>query len=146
MLAMAAHSAQMAAIAEVSKLHYTVEWAAENGPESGPGVSFGRGPALLDLLHDIPLAGEGAPLVREDAIAEFAVALGMSDSQARLWIGDALELAYRLPKLFDRLWEEHLPVWKARLVAAATRPCLLRGRRGWMPSWRTGSRRSATPP
>ncbi len=69
--------------------------------------------------------------MREDAIAEMAVALGMSDAQARLWIGDALELAYRLPLIFERLWEEHLPVWKARLVAAATRPLSAEGA-AWM--------------
>ena len=95
-LAMVASSHQIAAMAEVSTLMYTVDWAAEHGPDSVHDA------ALLDLVYDIPLAGVGAPLVAEDAIAEFAVALGMSDPAARLWIGDALELAHRLPLIFER--------------------------------------------
>jgi hypothetical protein len=100
---------------------HTVERADEQGPDSQ------HRPAVLDLLYDIPLAGDGAPLVREDAVAEFAATTGMNDATARQWIGDTLELAYRLPRLFDRLFEETLPVWKARQVATATRPLSAEG-------------------
>ncbi len=41
---------------------------------------------------------------------------------SRLWIGDALELGHRLPRLLDRLFDHQLPLWKARMVAQASRP------------------------
>src|SRR3954454_2136316 len=56
---------------------------------------------LVEHGHDtgVPIAGDGAPLVSEFAVAEFASALGLSAGAGRNLVGHALELAHRLPKL-----------------------------------------------
>ena len=70
--------------------------------------------------HAIGLAGPGAPLVAEFAVAEFAAALGMGPEAGKYLVGHALEVRYRLPRLWARLECGDLPVWKARRVADAT--------------------------
>ncbi|MFT4287469.1 HNH endonuclease [Nocardioides sp.] len=72
-------------------------------------------------VTDLALAGEGAPLVAEDAVAEFAAALGMADHTARDYLGDALEISQRLGPLWRRLQNGQVPVWRARLIARRTR-------------------------
>ena len=47
-----------------------------------------------------PLAGEGAPLVAEFAPAALAAALDLSLDAGRQLVADALELTYRLPRLW----------------------------------------------
>ena len=68
----------------------------------------------------IPIAGEGAPLVAEFCIPEFALALGMSTDSGKRLIGQALELAYRLPKHWARIQAGQLPAWRARRLAEQT--------------------------
>jgi hypothetical protein len=104
------------AVADV--LLAAVTWAEQHPPESidaaatwiaGGGAETG-----------IPLAGEGAPLVAEFCVAEFALAIGRSTDSGRSLVADALELKYRLPRVFARVVGGELPVWKARRVAQAT--------------------------
>ncbi len=47
-----------------------------------------------------PLAGVGAPWVAEFAPAELGAALGIGVEAAKQLLGDALELAHRLPRLW----------------------------------------------
>src|SRR3954447_1821287 len=68
----------------------------------------------------IPIAGDGAPLVSQFAVAEFAVALGLSAGAGRNLVGHALELAHRLPKLWARVQAGSLAPWRARRVAEQT--------------------------
>ncbi len=68
----------------------------------------------------IPLAGPGAPMVREFCVAEFAAAIGMGTESGKYYLGHAIELCYRLPKLWTRVVAGDLPAWKARRVAAET--------------------------
>jgi hypothetical protein len=68
----------------------------------------------------IPIAGEGAPLVAEFAVPELAAALGMSTDSGKRFLGQALELAYRLPKHWARVRSGELPAWRARRLAEAT--------------------------
>src|SRR3954449_8136609 len=68
----------------------------------------------------IPIAGEGAPLVSEFAVAEFATALGLSAASGRTLVGLALELAHRLPKLWTRVQDGSLAPWRARRIAEET--------------------------
>ncbi len=68
----------------------------------------------------IPLAGPGAPLVAEFAVAEFAAAVGLSTEAGKYYLGHALELRYRLPRLWARVAAGELAAWKARRVAAET--------------------------
>src|SRR5215210_5308280 len=75
-------------------------------------------------LHDeavTPLAGEGAPWVAEFAPADLGAALGVSLDAAKALVGDALELAYRLPRLWDLVRAGRVPAWRARMVAQHTR-------------------------
>ena len=71
-----------------------VTWAEQHPPESideaatwiTPGGDTG-----------LTLAGEGAPLVAEFCIAEFALAIGRSTDGGRALVAAAVELKYRLP-------------------------------------------------
>jgi hypothetical protein len=68
----------------------------------------------------IPLAGEGAPLVSEFCVMEFAAALGLSTDAGRSLIAHALEIAHRLPLVWARVQAGSLQVWRARRVAEQT--------------------------
>jgi hypothetical protein len=70
--------------------------------------------------HPIPVAGPGAPLVAEFCIAEFAVAIGLPTETGKAYIGEALELRHRLPKVWARVVAGDLPAWRARRIARAT--------------------------
>ncbi|WP_027860374.1 HNH endonuclease signature motif containing protein [Marmoricola sp. URHB0036] len=67
-----------------------------------------------------PLAGAGAPLVDEFAPASFAAALGISLETAKQRIADALELVYRLPRLWELVEAGVVPVWRARAISRET--------------------------
>src|SRR3954453_12179898 len=69
---------------------------------------------------EVALAGPGAPLVAEFAVAELAVALGVSADAARGFLGEAMELRYRLPKLWTRVLDGRVVAWRARQVAKHT--------------------------
>ena len=74
-------------------------------------------------LHDeglVPLAGPGAPWVAEFAPVDLAAALGITHDAGRQLIADALELAHRLPRLWERVLAGEVPVWRARLIARET--------------------------
>ncbi len=70
----------------------------------------------------IPLAGEGCPEVAAWAVPEFAAAVGLTTDAGRRLIGQALELAWRLPTLWEQVQEGRVPAWRARRVADATMP------------------------
>src|SRR3954462_3064249 len=67
-----------------------------------------------------PSAGAGSPLVDEIAPASFAAALGISLEAAKQRIADALELVYRLPRLWELVEAGVVPVWRARLISRET--------------------------
>ncbi len=68
----------------------------------------------------LTLAGPGAPLVREFAVAEFAAAIGVSTEAGKRYVGHALELRYRLPRLWAAVICGELAAWKGRRVAHET--------------------------
>ena len=72
------------------------------------------------LERPLAIAGEGAPLVAEFAIPELAAALGLSTDSGRNLIGKALEVKYRLPRLWRRVTAGEVPVWRARHIADQT--------------------------
>ena len=92
-----------------------MEWAAIHE------VPAGEGDCFWVYGNEVPLAGEGVPGVGEYAVAEFAAATGMSTDAGRQFIGDALEVAWRLPKLWEQVLAGSVPVWRARMVAHQTR-------------------------
>jgi hypothetical protein len=70
----------------------------------------------------VALAGEGAPQVTGDCVAELGAVLGLARSAAERLAADVLELGYRLPRLWSRVTGGSLRAWKARRVAERTRP------------------------
>ena len=68
----------------------------------------------------MPVAGEGAPLVAEFSVTEFAAALGMSTDAGKRYVGHALELRYRLPRVWRRVQSGDLRPWLARRIAEKT--------------------------
>ncbi|WP_340538048.1 HNH endonuclease signature motif containing protein [Nocardioides sp. GXZ039] len=102
--------------AEVAKLHAVLAWAAEHTIDNEDDVpdrmSFGECP-----LH---LAGRGAPVVEEFAAYDLAAALGLSSESGCAYLGEALELRQRLPRLWAAVTAGRLVVWKARKIARAT--------------------------
>jgi hypothetical protein len=67
-----------------------------------------------------PLTGEGVPEVSAWAVAQLGATLGLSPGSVQRLVGEALELAYRLPGLYAQVEEGRVPVWQARRVAKAT--------------------------
>ena len=67
-----------------------------------------------------PVAGTGTPLVAERAVEELGAALGVSYHSALGLVTDALELRYRLPRLWALVQSGVLQAWKARKVAQET--------------------------
>ena len=92
-----------AALHEVTEVDQAATWWAGRGQDTG-----------------IPIAGEGAPLVSEFAVAELATALGMSAGSGRHLLAQALELKHRLPRLWARVQAGELAPWRARRVAEET--------------------------
>jgi len=103
--------------AEADLLASAVTWAAMHSVDS-----------LEDALcHDLPgseqpvaVAGEGAPLVAEFCVLELAAAMNLSSDAGRTYLGEAIELAHRLPKTYARVMTLDLPAWKARRIAKTT--------------------------
>jgi hypothetical protein len=111
---------QTANAAEAQVLADAVEWARlheVDDLEDAATWSAGRG---VDI--GIAIAGQGAPLVSEFAVAEFAAALGLSAESGRNLVGQALELFHRLPKVWARVRSGQLAPWRARRIAEHTLP------------------------
>jgi hypothetical protein len=94
---------EWARLHEVDDLDEAATWLVERGRDTG-----------------IPIAGEGAPLVSEFAVAEFATALGLTAESGRNLMAQAMELAYRLPRLWARVTAGQLAPWRARRIAEET--------------------------
>ena len=107
--------------AEVLVLEGALAWADLHPDETVTTPTGGgdAGPALFAEVA-VPLAGEGTPLVAEFAPMELGAALGMSTDSARALVGDALELAHRLPRTWKLVRAGEVPVWKARRLAQLT--------------------------
>ncbi len=105
--------------------HHRVDYVGSIDDEVAEIVSRPRpgvGDTLLGLEGELRLAGQGAFRVCEFAVCELAAALGMSEPAARAYVGQALELRDRLPRLWDAVMAGVLPAWKARKIAAETIP------------------------
>jgi hypothetical protein len=103
---------QAAVAGEVRRLHAVLEWCVIHATDDEGEASFGD--------HGIALAGDGAPWVREFAVMELGAALGMSTDSAKRYVGAALEVRYRLPRIWQRVAAGKVPFWKARRIAERT--------------------------
>ncbi len=110
--------------AQVRQLRLALQWAllhpaAEGAAYAGwgdDGLVLGDG-----VGGPIPLAGDGAPLVAAAAPLELAAALDRPVEHAQQLLGDTLELAFRLPRLWELMCEGRIPVWRARAISRETR-------------------------
>ena len=76
---------------EIQQLLQAAEWVELHpGDEVDTSVEWG--------MQDLQIAGDGAPTIDEGAIAEFALAIGISTDSGRIYLGDAVEMA-RLPPI-----------------------------------------------
>src|SRR3954452_1884298 len=114
-LAFARDSVARTYAAEVDKLHPAIAWAATHSADSMDDAACYPG-----FESELALAGPGAPLVAEFAVAELAVALRLSTDAGRVFLGLAMELRYRLPKVWKRVTAGDLAPWRARKVAEQT--------------------------
>src|SRR5690606_27011883 len=69
----------------------------------------------------VALAGEGAPILSEYAASELSGHLRIPLHSARQLIGDAIEIAHRLPRLWAHMVDGHVEAWRVRAVANETR-------------------------
>jgi hypothetical protein len=100
--------------AEVRKLKLTVAWAAMHSTDS-------LMPAVADWVEQpVVIAGPGAPEVAEFCVPELAGALGMTHDGAAMFLGESVELAYRLPKTYARVLAGDLVAWRGRRTARST--------------------------
>jgi hypothetical protein len=68
----------------------------------------------------MPVAGPGAPLVAEFSVTEFAAAIGLPTEAGKAYLGEAVELRYRLHRVWTRVVKGDLPAWRARRIARET--------------------------
>ena len=98
---------------EVERAELTLEWAVLN--EADPAECVG-----LFADKALPVAGAGAPLVSEFALMEYSAVLGITTEAGFAQVGRVLELRYRLPRLWERVLEGKLSLWRAGRVAEQT--------------------------
>ncbi len=103
---------------EISKVRRIAEWAGHHvvADEADASTLTERG-----LDTGLPLAGPGAPLISDFAVMELSALLGRTLDSGRNYVGQVIELAYRLPETWDRVLQGRVPVWKALRMADATR-------------------------
>ena len=122
LLAFAREQRAAADRAEALLLQAAVVWADQHPAESLEAAEVFRTSGYAGGFGDtaVPVAGPGAPLVAEFSVAEFAAAVGMTTDAGKYYLGQAVELRYRLPRLWARVVKGQLPGWKARRVAHET--------------------------
>src|SRR5689334_11019916 len=104
---------------EIVKIQQIVAWAALHTVTDASGEASTLTERGLDT--EIPVAGPGAPLLSDFAVMDLAVVLGRSKDSGRAYIGQVVELAYRLPATYARVIAGQVPVWKALRIADTTR-------------------------
>src|SRR4051812_44568724 len=102
-------------VAERNKMVLAIEWVAMHSVDSMDDAACYPG-----FESELALAGPGAPLVAEFAVAELAVSLCITTDAGRAFLGLAMELRYRLPRLWKRVTAGDLAPWRARKVAEQT--------------------------
>jgi hypothetical protein len=107
---------QIEARAAAHQLAAAVAWAGMHSTDSLDNAAV----LVAGAEEALTIAGEGAPLVAEFSVLEFAAALGLSTDAGRMYLGEAVELAHRLPQIYARVQSLELPVWKARRIAKST--------------------------
>src|SRR3954464_1152481 len=102
-------------VAGGNKMVLAIAWGAMHSVDS-----MGDAACSPGFEGELALAGPGAPLVAEFAVAELAVALRVTTDAGRVFLGLAMELRYRLPRVWKRVTAGDLAPWRARKVAEQT--------------------------
>jgi len=100
---------------EVAQFEIAAEWAAAHPVEDLDDAATVEG-----TEGELAIAGPGAPLVAEFCVADFALAVGLSTDAGRGYLGDAVEVRHRLPRLWARVLAGQVAVWRARKIAERT--------------------------
>src|SRR3954468_1049840 len=106
--------------AALRQVEFAVRWALLNPCRDEYPAGWEDDHGIFATASRAPLAGAGAPLVDEFAPASFAAALGISLEAAKQRMADALELVYRLPRLWELVLDGQIPVWRARAISRET--------------------------
>ncbi|WP_148613432.1 HNH endonuclease [Nocardioides rubriscoriae] len=69
------------------------------------------------------LGGVGCPVISEFDTWDLSCVLGQSADSCTTYVGNALELRHRLPRLWQRVLDLQVPVWRAFRITARTQ-CL----------------------
>jgi hypothetical protein len=104
--------------AEVRLLELAVQWAVIHPAESIEASE--RYTLRTGGEAPVGLAGPGTPLVAEFCVAEFAAAVGLGPEAGKYYLAHALELRYRLPRLWEQVLTGTVQAWRARRIADAT--------------------------
>jgi hypothetical protein len=101
---------------QVVTLTAVLDWAAVNTADDLEAAEL-LDPMVEPALH---LGGPGCPVIGEFAALDLALSLGMSTDGGLAYLGKAVELRHRLPRLFARVVGLEVSVWKAFRVAEQT--------------------------
>ena len=100
---------------EVAQFEMAAEWAAAHPVEDLDDAATVEG-----TQGELAIAGPGAPLVAEFCVADFALAVGLATDAGRSYLGAAVEVCHRLPRLWARVLAGQVAVWRARKIADRT--------------------------
>ncbi|WP_139983775.1 HNH endonuclease signature motif containing protein [Nocardioides litoris] len=76
--------------------------------------------SIHTMTPGLQLGGDGCPWVSEFDAHDLACVLGRSPDSCAAYVGNALELRHRLPRLWARVGGSEVPVWKAFRIAEQT--------------------------
>src|SRR5215208_8372549 len=93
---------------EIATVRAIADWAGQHVvvDEADAATLIERG-----LDTGLPLAGPGAPLISDFAVMELSALLCRSQDSGRNYVGQVIELAHRLPRLWGRVLDGEVPVW-----------------------------------
>ena len=100
------------------KLRFAREWAQRHIVTDQMVAAHWSDADLRDVEQTI--GGEGTPMVAAGCVEAFATALGVGTRTAMQLLSDALDLYYRLPRLWALMDVLQVAPWRARRIAAAT--------------------------
>ncbi len=96
---------------EVAELVAVLDWATGHELSDADAVTARQG---------LRLGGEGCPVVDEYDAWDLSCVLGLSPDSCVAYLGNALELRHRLPRLWQRVTALEVPIWKAFRIATET--------------------------
>lgn len=118
-LARAREALAARAAADLELAEAALEWALAHPMSAAEAADSER----LAVLEERPriIAGAGAPAVAEFACVDFGAALGWSAQAAESLMADVLDLAFRLPRVWDMVGAGRIALHVGRMIAELSR-------------------------